>query len=194
MVTTHLIPLLLTANKSWRGIFLWHFFRSASCIFFPFVNNNLCHVIKKHCWFLDLINWNNHQQHRHNNSLLDCFTACPPSAFSQGRDVYCEQAIPKFHTVMWPPPRHIPSLTLLVQNRGAVHLLQQAYSWSWTQRWGSAACPPAIHAHCSMDVFWGRLVATFTSQLSSIMLPPNLHVNSVSHSPQSEKRGRGGLW
>lgn len=38
----------------------------------------------------------------------------------------------------------------------------------------------------------GRLVATFTSQLSSVALPPNLHVNSASHSPQSEKRGRGG--
>lgn len=38
----------------------------------------------------------------------------------------------------------------------------------------------------------GRLVATFTSQLSSVALPPNLHVNSASRSPQSEKRGRGG--
>lgn len=38
----------------------------------------------------------------------------------------------------------------------------------------------------------GRLVATFTSQLSSVASPPNLHVNSASHSPQSERRGRGG--
>jgi len=43
------------------------------------------------------------------------------------------------------------------------------------------ACLPAC-------LYLGSLVATVTSQLNSIMLPANLHVNSVSHSPRSEKK------
>lgn len=65
---------------------------------------------------------------------------------------------------------------------------------SWTQRWGPPACPLPCSMPALAWMYLGSLVATFTSQLNSITLPANLHVNSVSHSPRSEKRGRGGPW
>lgn len=67
------------------------------------------------------------------------------------------------------------------------------YSPSRTQRWKLPFTAPRLPSMPSVAwMYPGRLVATFTSQLSSVALPPNLHVNSASHSPQSEKRGRGG--
>lgn len=67
------------------------------------------------------------------------------------------------------------------------------YSPSRTQRWKLPFTAPPLPSMPSVAwMYPGRLVATFTSQLSSVALPPNLHVNSASRSRQSEKRGRGG--
>lgn len=99
----------------------------------------------------------------------------------------------KFRLPSQQPPiadGHVTSSTWAPQpdlagvERGAPHFTSQAYSWAEPR--GEALMPTLAWMHLR------GLVATFTSQLGSIALPPNLHVNSVSHSSWSEKRGGGG--